>query len=67
MTLLYGARHSFVLLGLKNKVKLLPQSAENWICMGKFAFKNVEIFSKTRRPQMTGPFYHSVHATLILE
>ena len=40
MTLLYGARHSFVLLGLKNKVKLLPQSEEKWICMGKWAVPN---------------------------
>ena len=36
MTLLYGARYSFVLLKLKHKVKLLPQSAEKWICMRKF-------------------------------
>ena len=65
MTLVHGAWYSFVLLRLK-KVKLLPQSAENWICMGKFAFKNLEIFSKTRRPQTTGPFYPSAHDTLVL-
>ena len=30
MTLLYGARYSFVLLRLKSKAKMLPQSAEKW-------------------------------------
>ena len=65
MTLLYGVWYSFVLRRLKNNVKLLPQSAEKWICMGKWAFENLGSFSKRRRPQRTGPFYPSVHATLV--
>ena len=35
ITLLYGALYSLVLLRLKNKLKLLPQNAEKWICMRK--------------------------------
>ena len=65
MTLVHGAWYSFVLLRLK-KVKLLPQSAEKWICMGKRAFENLGVFSKTRRPQTTGPFYSSEGATTAL-
>ena len=38
MTHLYGAVESFVLLRPKTRVKLLPQSVEKWICMGKWAF-----------------------------
>ena len=59
MTVLYGARYSVVLLRPKHKVKLrTPQSAEKWICMEKWAFDILaECFSKTRRPQTTGPFY----------
>ena len=42
---------SFQVLRVKNKVKLLTQSAENWICMGKWARKKLVIlFHKTRRP-----------------
>ena len=40
MTLLRGARYSCVLLRLKNKVKMLPQSAEKSICMRKWAVPN---------------------------
>ena len=43
MTHLYGAVGSFVLLRLKNRVKLLTQSAENRICMGKWAFEILAI------------------------
>ena len=39
MTRLYGAVGSLVLLRLKNRVKPLTQSAENWICMGKWVFE----------------------------
>ena len=35
MTHLYTTRYSFVFLRQKN-VKLATQSAENWICMGKW-------------------------------
>ena len=43
MTFLYGARYSVVLLKPKNKFKLPPQSAEKWICMGKWASENLAI------------------------
>ena len=47
MTFLYGVRYSVVLLRPKNKVKLPTQSAEKWICMGKWAFKFLaELFLK---------------------
>ena len=36
MILLYGDRCSFVLLRPKNEVKLSTQSADKWICMGKW-------------------------------
>ena len=36
MILLYDARYSFVLLRPKNEVKLSTQSADKWICMGKW-------------------------------
>ena len=39
MTHLYGAVGSFLLLRPKNRVKLLAQSAENWICMEKWTFE----------------------------
>ena len=37
MTNLYDARGLFVLVGSKNGVNLLTQSAEKWICMGEKA------------------------------
>ena len=43
MTLLYDARYSIVLLGPKSRVKLLTQTAENRICMGKWAFEILAI------------------------
>ena len=51
ITHLYGASGSFVLLRPKNRVKLLTQSAENWICMRKWAVPCGAIyFSCFRRP-----------------
>ena len=44
MTLLHGARHSFVLLRPTNIVKLSTQSADKWICMGKWAVSKGENF-----------------------
>ena len=44
MTFLYDAWYSIVLLRPKKKVKLLTQSAEMWICMGKWAFENLAIY-----------------------
>ena len=38
MTFMYDAWYSIVLLRPKNRVKLLTQSAESWICMGKWVF-----------------------------
>ena len=47
MTHLYGTTGSFVLPRSKNGVNLLTQSAEKWICMGKWAFKFLaELFLK---------------------
>ena len=40
MTFLYDARYSIVLLRPKNEVKLLHQSAEKSICMGKWPVSN---------------------------
>ena len=39
LTHLYSAEGSFVLLRPNSTVKLLTQSAENWICLGKWAFE----------------------------
>ena len=36
MTFLYDARYSSVLLRPKNEVKLSTQSADKWICVGKW-------------------------------
>ena len=43
MTFLYDAQYSFVLLRLKNEVKLLTQRAAKWICMGKWEFEILAI------------------------
>ena len=40
MTLLYDAQYSFVLLRPKIEVKLSTQSADKWICMGKWPVPN---------------------------
>ena len=40
MNFLYDASYSIVLLRPKNEVKLSTQSAEKWICMGKWAVPN---------------------------
>ena len=70
MTNLYDARGLFVLVGSKNGVNLLTQSAEKWICMGKRAFEiladlflNIEKASNDR----TGPFLPRAYATTVLE
>ena len=36
MTFMYNARYLFVLLRPKNEVKISTQSADKWICMGKW-------------------------------
>ena len=42
--------HSFVLLRPNNRVKLLTQSAQNWMCMGKWAIKIwTELFLKNKK------------------
>ena len=42
--------YSIVVLRPKNKIKLPTQSAEKWICMGKWAFKIlVELFLKNEK------------------
>ena len=43
MAFLYSVWCSFVLLRPNNKVKLLTQSAESRICMGKWAFEILAI------------------------
>ena len=43
MTLMYGDRYSFVRLRPKNEVKLSTQSADKWICMGKWEFEILAI------------------------
>ena len=40
----HGARYPIAILSPKNKVKLSTQSAEIWICMGKWAFKMLRIY-----------------------
>ena len=45
----YTAWHSFVLLRPKNKVKLLTQSGENRICMGKWAFEILVFFLENEK------------------
>ena len=69
MTFLYDAGYSAVLLRPKNEVKSLPQSAEKWICMGKWAVPSLAefihhvlvipyvpelFFPKTREPSALG-------------
>ena len=44
MTFLYDAGYSVVLLRPKNEVKPLTQSAEKWICMGKWPVSSLAIF-----------------------
>ena len=41
---MYGAWYSLVLLRLKNKVNLLTQTAEKWICMGKWALLSGAVY-----------------------
>ena len=44
MTFLYDAGYSIVLLRPKNEVKPLTQSAEKWICMGKWPLSSLAEF-----------------------
>ena len=44
MTLLYAAQYSFVLLRPKNEVKLSTQSADKWVCMGKWPVSSLAEF-----------------------
>ena len=44
MTLLYDTWYSVVLLRPKHEVKLLTQSAEKWICVGKWPVSNLPEF-----------------------
>ena len=58
MTNMYGARGSFVLLRSNNKVKLSTQSAEKWICMGKWAFEILaELFLKSEKAPDNRTFF----------
>ena len=58
MTGLYGAKGSFVLLRSKNGVNILTQSAENRICMGKWAFEIVaELFLKNKKASDDRTFF----------
>ena len=43
MTLLYATQYSFVLIRPKIEVKLSTQSADKWICMGKWEFEILAI------------------------
>ena len=67
MTNLYGAKGSFVILRPKNKVKLLTQSAENRICMGKWAFEILVIyFLENEKAPDDQTSYPSGHSTELL-
>ena len=44
MTLLYAAHYSFVFLRPKFEVKLSTQSADNWICIGKWPVPSLAEF-----------------------
>ena len=58
MTFLYDARYSVVLLRPKNEVKSLPQSAEKWICMGKWPFEILaELFLKNEKASDDRSFF----------
>ena len=63
----YVARGSFVLLRSKNGVNILTQSAENRICMGKWAFEILgELFLKNEKASDDRTFLHSAYATVCL-
>ena len=68
MTLLYDAQYSFVPLRPKNEVKVSIQSADKWICMGKWAFKILaDFFSfKNEKASDDWTFLPSVYATTFL-
>ena len=69
MTFLYDARYLIVLLRPKNevKVKLPTQSAENWICTGKWPFKILaELFLKNEKASDDRTFLPSAYPTTVL-
>ena len=48
-------------------VKLLPQSAEKWICMGKWVFDFfAELFLKNEKASDDWTFLPSAYATTVL-
>ena len=52
----------------KNEVKLLTQSAEKWICMGKWAFEILaELFLKNEKASDDRTFLPSAYATTVLD
>ena len=54
----YGTRGSLVLLRSKNRFNFLTQSAENWIRMGKWAFKILaELFLKNKKASDDRTFF----------
>ena len=58
MTFLYDAGYSVVLLRPKNEVKPLTQSAEKWICMGKWALEILaELFLKNKKTSDDRTFF----------
>ena len=67
ITFLYDAGYSFALLRQKNEVKPLTQTAENWICMGKWAVPSLAIFSpRSRGPMSTGIAYPNTDTSVVL-
>ena len=67
MIFLYDAGYSIVLLRPKNEVKPLTQSAEKWICMGKWPVPSLGIFSpRSRGPLSTGIFHPNADASVVL-
>ena len=65
----HGARYPIALLRPKIKVKLSTQSAEIWICMGKWAFKMLRIsFLKNEKASDNRTFYSSAdtRSTLVM-
>ena len=44
MTHLYGARGSFHVLRPKNTIELMTESADKWICMGKWACEILAVY-----------------------
>ena len=58
MAHLYGNEWSFHPQRQQNTIKLLPQSAKKWICMGKWVFKILaELFLKNERASDDRTFF----------